>query len=116
MNDERPPPGEPPRPAQMVAVAEQLFSSSVAALGVALARVERGEFDKAGELVAACTALRKALALAIQERQSLGKVDTQVDADTHGALDLAAARDEIGRRLARLRAAGDAGGVSGGAE
>lgn len=58
-----------------------------------------------------------AIRVALQERGRLEEYRKK-DGDVGGGreLDLCAARDEVGRRLARLRAAGGAGSVSGGAE
>lgn len=108
-SDDGPPSGAPPKGADLVAQADQVFYSVARSLGDALKRVERGEFDRAGDMAAAVRELRKALGAAIHERQSLERSET----DGGGAaLDLAAARAEIGGRLARLRAAADAGGAA----
>ena len=105
-NDDGPPTGAPPKGADLVAEADHLFYSVARSLDDALKRVERGEFGRAAEMAAAVRDLRKALGAALHERQTLERSDTDGGG---GALDLAAARAEIGSRLARLRAAGVAG-------
>jgi hypothetical protein len=120
MTQKKPPDGEGPQQ-DLIAATEQLFHSSARALALALGKLEAGETDKVAELPVALAQVRKALTLALMERQAVAKLGHETgDAGgggvSHAALDLAAARDEIGRRLARLRNARDAGGVSGGVE
>ncbi|MCC6007294.1 MAG: hypothetical protein JJU40_06435 [Rhodobacteraceae bacterium] len=115
--DDRPPEGEA-GPQDMIAATELLFLSTARALSEALKRLEAGDIDKAAELPGAIAMVRKALVLALTERQAVGKSRNEGGAGGGGgvpvaALDLAAARDEVGRRLARLRDAGGSGAVSG---
>jgi hypothetical protein len=120
MIHEHPPDGEGP-PRDLVAATEQLFHSSARALADALRRLEAGDTDRAAELPVALAQVRKALTLALSERQALAKLGHDAGAGqppglSDAPLDLAAARDEIGRRMARLRAARETDGVPGGAE
>lgn len=88
-------------------IADGLFRSYAADLTRLRDKIQAGETDELKESSKLVRALRDATHLVLEER---GKVDKlrkdaagQVGA---GALDLDAARDEIGRRLACLRRAG----------
>lgn len=88
-------------------IADGLFRSYAADLTRLREKILAGETDELKESGKLVRALRDATHLVLEER---GKVDKlrkdaagQVGA---GALDLVAARDEIGRRLACLRRAG----------
>jgi hypothetical protein len=82
-----------------------------------LAQVKAGDFGKADALAREQVLLRRALASSIQERQKVENLRSDSETDVpYPALDLAAARDEIGRRLARLRVVADAEEISGDAE
>lgn len=116
MTQDKPPEGDGPEQ-EMLLATEALFRSSSRALSEALQRLEAGELATAAYMPGAMAMVRKALALALTERQAVGKLGNDSGAGGDAAtLDLAAARVEVGRRLARLRETGDAGGVSGGAE
>ena len=120
MTQTNPPDGEG-APQDMIAATEQLFHSSTKALSEALRKLEAGDTDRVAELPVALAQVRKALTLALTERHALAKLGYDTGAGgglgvPDAAYDLAAARDEIGRRLARLRAAREAGGVSDGVE
>ena len=90
----------------VLAIADGLFRSYAADLTRLRAQIQAGETDELKESGKLVRALRDATHLVLEER---GKVDKlrkdaagQVGA---GALDLVAARDEVGRRLACLRRA-----------
>jgi precorrin-6x reductase len=72
--------------------------------------------DATAEIKAQATDLRKAIQTVFEERHRLDRI-LEKNAGEHGGTgyDLDAARSEIGRRLARLRAAQAADGVSEGA-
>lgn len=98
------PAGEPmARP--LVAEAMGLLDEIVVEIHAAMARVRKGELKDG---VRVMRDLRSALQIVFEERAKVAKL--REDRDGGGgerALDLDAARDEIGRRLARLRDAAD---------
>ena len=93
------------------------FDSFRAELVDLLHEVKEGKTALARKLAPAITDLARALGTLLREYDRV-----QEERARHGddvskhALDLAEARDEIGRRMARLRAAGPAGQASGGPE
>ncbi|MDP5305662.1 permease [Paracoccus spongiarum] len=98
-------------PEEVLAVAEGLFWSYVKDLEshkLALEAREKGVLDPA-ELKAAMLAakgIREAVALLMQERNRVDKLRKDIAGGVGGgSLDLDAARDEVGRRLACLRRA-----------
>jgi len=102
----------------LVAEADALFARAVRELAAAIARLEAEGPDAAREIGEAVRALGKAMTLAFEEHARADRLRRQADGEGHAGpgLDFEAARDEIGRRLARLRASLDPGGVPGGAE
>lgn len=94
--------------------ANALFHRAVGALGDLVKRLEAGEFDASAEAERTVKKIDKQLELVIKERQSVeARKRKDIGAAAGGiALDFDAARDEIGRRLARLRAASGAGRIS----
>jgi len=102
-------------PRHLVAQAERQLAFFGAMLDRAAEDIHAGTFDTPREAVAMIMSLRKALEAVFHERARLDKID-QEDGQGRGALDLDAARAEIRRRMARLRAAVDPRGVSGGDE
>lgn len=103
----------------------RLFGLAAARMAAAIDQLEAGRAPEVRAAQRAIRELRMALWMLVDERTRLdrlrnkvaglvGKADGQ-DADGDGAtggerqLDLVAARDEIGRRLAGLRAASDGG-------
>ena len=107
---------------ELLAVAEGIFSNAALALGrvvLALddpkAEPEVGEPHEARAKAAlqAVRDFRMAYQIAMDERTRVDKLRRQVAGQaglgTGSAVDLDAARDEIGRRLARLRGAGSGG-------
>ena len=97
---------------ESLAIAEGLFFSYVKELEqhrVELAVQERGEVDQAKLKAATTTAkvVREAILLLMTERNKVDKLRKDIAGGVGGgSLDLDAARDEIGRRLACLRRAG----------
>jgi hypothetical protein len=116
----------------LLAEMEQLFEHSAIALAQAINQINAGNHDPAKAAAAASKELRSSLDTIMAERTKLEKysksgvggreggpreVGPRESASSgSGALELDAARDEIGRRLACLRGARAGGGVSGGAE
>jgi hypothetical protein len=100
-----------PTDEDVLAVAEALYREAAVELHRTISAIRGGQF---GEVKAAQTAIRDLRATASQVLEERGKVDKlrknrggQVGAG--GAVDFAAARSEIGRRLACLRDAGSGG-------
>lgn len=97
--------------------AEQHFARTIAALNDIIEEVNAGRTSRARELKAALGDLGKAAQTAFDERARVEKrIRTDAGIVSDYALDLDAARDEIRRRLARLRDSAGAGGFSEGAE
>ncbi|MFV0492417.1 MAG: hypothetical protein ACK5M4_11415 [Pseudorhodobacter sp.] len=98
--------------ADLLAVTDRIFSQSALALGRAVMALDELDEARAGEKAKAALQavkdFRNAYQIAMDERTRVDKLRRQVadDAGT-GVLDLDTARDEIGRRLACLRSAGD---------
>lgn len=95
-------------PADMQAETAKLFDWSAGALIRAINDINDGKFDEARVTAAMLKDLRGAYHVAMEERAKLGKDIKNVcdrGAAGSGALELDAARDEIGRRLACLRGA-----------
>lgn len=91
----------------MLDIADGLFRSYAADLTRLRVRIQAGETDDLKESGKLVRSLREAAHLVLEERNKVDKLRKdaagQVGAD---ALDLVAARDEVGRRLACLRRAG----------
>ena len=116
-NDERPilgPFPDNPTPEHMVSYSEQLLNHSIARLTRILETYDDLPASASKDLVEEFRSLRKAVEIAYNERAHLQKLKTAEGAGGGAAvLDLGAARTEIARRLAVLRAAGPDTGVSG---
>ena len=105
MQQATPPEGETPAGYDPVLATIRLLDQTAAALERVMAHVEAGEFGKLDELLKEQAALRRALTAAITERQHAQKIRREEAAsEGRDVLDLGAARAEVGRRLARLRA------------
>ncbi len=94
---------------QLIAEADAQFHRAIRELNAAIARLEQGA-EPGRDIVEAVRGLGKALTVAFEERarvERLRRQDGGGGGDAGPAFDFDAARDEIGRRLARLRAAGD---------
>lgn len=85
----------------------ELFDDIAAALAEALRRLKAGEFGEAREIAKQISDVRAAYKLALEERTRVAKLRKDEAGIVYDyALDFDAARDEICRRLARLRGAG----------
>jgi len=97
-------------PVDLMAAAEGLYRDSAEELVLAVNRIKAGDYDKVKDAAQAIRDLKTAFFLAIDERNRVEKLRKQVvGAVGTGELDLDAARNEIGRRLALLRSAGEGG-------
>lgn len=100
-----------------VAETVALLDETANALREVLDQIREGDFGKVAELKKEQQLLRGALIVSYTEKQNVKKLGfSEAPAGAAGALDLDAARAEIGRRLARLRVAGDSSGGVGGSE
>jgi hypothetical protein len=115
--DQRPDEGpfpDNPTPENMVSYSEQLLNQSIARLTRILETYDDLPASASKDLVEEFRSLRKAVEIAYHERAHLQKLKAAEGAGgSAAALDLGAARTEIARRLAVLRAAGPDTGVSG---
>ncbi|MBL4927565.1 hypothetical protein JI744_05540 [Tabrizicola sp. KVB23] len=104
-------------PDAVLAVAEDWIRQAAEDIARTVQAVRAGGFAEVKTAEKHVRDLRAALELFIDERNRVEKLRKQV-AGAVGAsgLDFDAARDEIGRRLARLRDAGPGGELSGGLE
>lgn len=94
-------------PDAVLAVTQDWLREAAEGIAQTVLAVQRGELTKAQDASAHVKALRAALELFIDERNRVEKLRKQVaGAVGTSGLDFDAARDEIGRRLARLREAG----------
>ncbi len=91
----------------LLAETERLYREVAEELAMATRRVGEGDIGEVGNAVRAVKELRAAFGMVMDERTRVEKLRKQAGGVVNGyALDLDAARDEIGRRLARLRDAG----------
>lgn len=90
----------------LLAETEKLYREVAEELAVARDRIGAGDLGEVGNAVKAVKDLRTAFQMVMDERTRVEKLRKQVGGVVAGTLDLGAARDEIGRRLARLRDAG----------
>jgi hypothetical protein len=94
-------------PVDMLATTEIWLREAAEALASTVQSIKAGEFGKVKDAVECIKGLKAAVQLAIEEGNRVEKLRKQVVGSVGtGALDMDAARDEIGRRLARLRDAG----------
>ncbi|WP_170106711.1 hypothetical protein [Rhodovulum imhoffii] len=94
--------------------AEEHYRRTIRALHDIIADVQAGRSDRARELKGALSDLGKAAQTAFDERVRVEKRLRSETGIAHDyALDLDEARAEIGRRLDRVRAVRDPGGISG---
>ncbi|MFV0244898.1 MAG: hypothetical protein ACK5IB_07765 [Qingshengfaniella sp.] len=101
---------------QLFGEAQAVFWEAAQVLRRAVAEIEAGDMDGADAFKGAVTQFKATINTALAERERLEKERAKRDGIADGAgyaLDLGAVRDEVGRRLACLAAARDAGGVSG---
>ena len=93
--------------ATMLLTVEGIYCRVVDKVEAVLDKVAAGGLGDAQETLQAVTELRAAYGILMEERAKVDKLRKQVAGVVGGqSLDLDAARDEIGRRLARLRDAG----------
>lgn len=101
---------EEPKNELMVDQAMGLLGAIVAEINASMERLKQNQFDDLKEATRSYRDLRQALLMVFEERAKVAKLDKLEAGIAYDyALDLDAARDEIGRRLARLRDAGDGG-------
>lgn len=94
-------------PVDMLAITEIWLREAAESLAVTVQSIKSGEFGKVKDAVDCIKGLKTAVHLAIEEGNRVEKLRKQVAGSVGtGEIDLDAARDEIGRRLARLRDAG----------
>jgi hypothetical protein len=95
--------GEEP-PVDMLAQVEQLYQHTAEELIRAVNAIKTGQFEKATVAAQSVRDLKAAYYWVMEERGKVDKLRKQAAGVLGtGELDLHAARDEIGRRLARLR-------------
>ncbi len=101
-------PFEDAEPDECLAVAEELFREAGLALAELTKKIRKHELDDARKAKAALSEVVSAYQIAMKERNRVAE-DRRKGRGIAGeyAIDFDAARDEIGRRLACLRAAGD---------
>lgn len=94
-------------PVDLLAATEGLYRETAEELIRAMQGIRAGQLGEVKAATQAVKDLRAALHLVMEERNRVEKSRREIaGAVGAGALDLGAARDEIGRRLARLRDAG----------
>lgn len=106
--------GQSPPLADLVAEAEAQVLRAGRRLGALIERLEAEDLSAGPEVAGAIAALDKALGAVFHERARRERMGGEGACE--GQLDLAAARAEVERRLARLRASLGAGVVPGGTE
>ena len=95
--------GEAP-PVDLLAATEQLYHETAQELARALIAIRAGQFDEVKGAGQSVRDLKAAFQMVMDERGRFDKLRKQAAGCVGSAeLDLGAARDEIGRRLARLR-------------
>lgn len=95
-------------PADLLEETEALYREMAEELAQALRGMRRGEAKDAKAAVQAVKDMRSVFQMLMDERTRVEKLRKQVAGTVRGhELDFDAARAEIGRRLARLRDAGD---------
>jgi Na+/phosphate symporter len=96
--------------ADLLKETEVLYREVAEELALAMRGVRQGETGEAKAAIQAVKDLRTAFQMVMDERTRVEKLRKQVAGVVRDyALDFDAARDEIGRRLARLREAGGGG-------
>lgn len=90
-----------------------LYRSGSRELTDIIEEIGQGKTDRAGKLRGVLSELRKVSVAMMEEARNVEDLRRKLVGNVHQpAFDLAAARDEIGSRVARIRAARGAGGVS----
>ena len=94
-------------PAEMLAITEEWLREAAETLATTVQAIKAGEFGKIKDSADCIKGLKVAVHLAIEEGNRVEKLRKQIAGpEGAGGFDLDAARDEIGRRLARLRDTG----------
>ena len=107
------PTGKEMAPEEILELIERHFLRALAALDEALLRLKDGEKDGAQNVAKTTKEARMAMQSVIEERKRVDQVRKHATGTcAEGELDLDAARDEIGRRLAVLQAQERAGSLS----
>ncbi len=100
-------------PEALDALVASLFDRVAARMALAIEQLETGRPAEVQAAERAVLELRRALWLLVDERTRVDRLRSKIAGlvgnEGGGRLDLDAARDEIGRRLAGLRAAGGGG-------
>ncbi len=98
-------------PEALLRATEKMYRDAALELAAATDKVRQGEFGEAKAAMQAVKDLRAAFQMVMDERTRVDKLRKQIAgvAGQGSELDFAAARSEIGRRLARLRDAGSGG-------
>jgi hypothetical protein len=99
-------------PVDLPAITEGWLKEAAEGLAITVEAIKAGNFDQIKAAQSAVRDLKQAFHSASEERSRVEKLRKQVAGEVGGGvgeavLDLAAARDEIWRRLARLRDAGE---------
>lgn len=90
-----------------------LYRSGSRELTDIIEEIGEGKTDRARKLLGVLSELRKASVTMMEEARNVEDLRRKLVGNVHQrAFDLAAARDEIGRRMARIRAVQGAGSVS----
>ena len=93
--------------------AAEIYRSSSKELTDIVREIGAGKTDRAKKLGPVLTEIRKASMAMMEEARNVEDLRRKLVGDIHEqSFDLAGARDEIGRRMARIRAAKGAGSVS----
>lgn len=93
--------------------AAEIYRSSSKELTDIVREIGDGKTDRAKRLQPVLTEIRKASMAMMEEARNVDDLRRKLVGDVREqSFDLSAARDEIGSRIARIRAAGGAGGVS----
>lgn len=104
--------GKDGSPDMLVSVTEEHLLRSVEELNGIIKAIKAGDISRSKEVTAIISLLGKALQSALDERTRVEKLRRhEAGVVNDYAIDFDAARDEIGRRLARLRATGSGAGL-----
>ncbi len=99
--------GEAEEPVDLLATAENMLRESAEQVALAMREVRAGRFAELKETSGLMRELRSTFNSLMEERTRVDKLRQQTAGVVRGhAIDFDAARDEIGRRVARLRDAG----------
>ena len=100
-------PSDDPPPVDLLEATEDLYRQAAEDLVLAQRKLRQGSVDEVKAAAQAVKDLKAAFQLVMDERTRIEKLRKQIAGSVGtGSLDMDAARDEIGRRLARLRDAG----------